>query len=111
MNSVGLEVMPLQDPPAFVSVKMPFEMADNVIISRIAENGQVAKITRRTYSFAGHVETGVRVYKVQNSRAYFPERIIYGRYNLRLHVRYAGQLPTCYRCGSTTHMIKTVNKK
>ena len=106
VNIVLLELTPLQDPPAFVSVKMPFEMADNVIILRIADNGQVAKITRRTYSFARHVETGVRVYKVQNPRGYFPERIIQERYNLRLHVRYAGQPPTRYRCGSTTHMIK-----
>ena len=68
VNNVRLEVTPPQDPPAFVSVKMPFEMADNDIISRIADNGQVAKITRRTYSFARHVETGVREYKVKNRR-------------------------------------------
>ena len=52
VNNVRLEVMPPQDPPVFVSVKMAFEMADNAIISRIAENGQVAKITRSTYFFA-----------------------------------------------------------
>ena len=86
-------------------------MADNVIIVRITENSQVAKITRRTYSFARHVETGVRVYKAQNPRGYFPERIIYGKYNLCLHVRYAGQPPTCYRCGSTTYMIKNCQHK
>ena len=90
MNNVRLEVVPLQGPPPFVSVKIPFEMAGNVIILRIAENSQVAKITRRTYSFARQVETGVRVYKVQNSRGYFPERIMYGKYNLCLHVQYAG---------------------
>ena len=77
VNNVRLEVMPLQDPPGFVSVKMLFEMADNVIIWRKAGNGQVAKVTSSMYSFARRVETGVRVYKLQNPRGYFPERIIY----------------------------------
>ena len=40
---------------------MTFEMEDNVIISRIVENGQAAKITWRTYYFVRHVETIVRV--------------------------------------------------
>ena len=89
VNNVRLEVLPQQDPPAFVSVKMPFEMADNVIISRIAENGQVAKITRHTYVFLCTTR-GNRSESIQSteSRGYFPERIIYGKYNLCLHVQY-----------------------
>ena len=34
VNNVELEVMLLQDPPAFVSVTMSFEIAGNVIISK-----------------------------------------------------------------------------
>ena len=78
LNNVRLEVMPLKDPPASSQSKCPLKWHDNVIISRIAEKGQAAKITRHTYSFARHVETGVRVYQIQNPRGYFPERINYG---------------------------------
>ena len=60
VNNVQLKVTALQDPPAFVSVKMPFEMTANVVISRIADNGQVAKWSscknHKAYIFFAHAQ-------------------------------------------------------
>ena len=51
-------------PPAYVTVKMPYEMSDNYVTDVLGKYGRVSKVYRRHYSFAPCTETGVRVFTV-----------------------------------------------
>ena len=72
-------------PPAFVSVKMPYEMPDSMVTERLSLYGRVTNVHRRCYSFASTIETGVRVFTVREQRGCFPTSIQLGRYFLRLY--------------------------
>lgn len=101
-----VEVTPLSTPPAFVTVKMPCEMSDQVITSHLVNHGTIAWVNHRTYRFAPNIETGVRVFKVLSPRGQIPDVITSGRFTLRLYVRYGGQAPACFRCGRHDHLIR-----
>ena len=55
-------------PPAFVEVKMPYEMPDNAVRSLLIQYGHVTSVHRRKYAFAPTIETGVRIFKVFNPK-------------------------------------------
>ena len=97
-----------QDPPALVTVKMPYEMPDAVAKSLLSRYGEVTRVHRRTYAFAPDIETGVRVFTVRNPAPIesFSQSFQVGRYLLRFYVRLAGQPTRCYRCDSDQHQVK-----
>ena len=94
-------------PPAYVTVKMPYEMSDNYVTNVLCKYGRVSKVYRRHYSFAPCTETGVRVFTVLDPYGSFPTSLRIGGYWLRFYVRYAGEPPKCYRCGSIEHQIRS----
>ena len=94
-----------RQPPAYVDVKMPYEMPDGVMKSLLSSYGMVVGVRRQTYSFAPTIETGVRIFTVMEPKGTFPTSVKIGQYMLPLYVRYAGQPPKCYRCGSDQHCI------
>ena len=99
-------------PPAFVEVKMPYEMPDNAVRSLLSQYGHVTSVHRRKYAFAPTIESGVRIFKVVNLKGFIPPSFQIGRYRLPDFVRYAGQPPRCYRCGSeeAEHQIRNCPK-
>lgn len=99
-----------QTATAFIDVKMPYEMPDGAVRSLLSSYGPVVKVHRRTYSFAPTIETGVRIFTVTEPKSPFPRSVRVGRYVLPLYVRYAGQPPRCYRCGSDQHQIRECPK-
>ena len=92
-------------PIVYVDVKMPYEMPDGVVKSLLSSYGMVVAVRRRTYSFAPTIETGVRIFTVIEPKGTFLTSVKIGQYVLPLYVRYAGQPPRCYRCGSDQHHI------
>ena len=94
-------------PPAYVTVKMPYEMSDNYVTDVLCKYGRVSKVYRRHYSFAPCTETGVRVFTVLDPYGSFPTSLRIGGYWLRFYVRYAGEPQKCYRCGSIEHQIRS----
>ena len=75
--------------PAFVEVNMPYKMPDNAVRSLL---------------------TSLRIFKVVNPKGFIPPSFQIGRYRLSVFVRYAGQPPRCYRCGSEEHQIRNCPK-
>ena len=47
----------------------------------------------------------MRIFTVMEPKGIFPTSVKIGQYVLPLSVRYAGQPPRCYRCGSDQHRI------
>ena len=75
-------------------------MPDEVMKSLLSSYGMVVSVQRRTYSFAPTMEMGVRIFTVMEPNGAFPTSVKIGQCMLPLYVRYAGQQPRCYCCGS-----------
>ena len=94
-----------RQPAAYADVNMPYEMPDGVVKSLLSIYSMVVGVRRRTYFFAPTIETGVRIFTVMEPKGIFPTSVKIGQDVLPLYVRYAGQPPRCYRCGSDQHRI------
>ena len=93
-------------PPTLVSVKVPFERSDERVASRLKEFGKVdCHVLRRKYHFVD-IETGIRVFKLENVTTRLPSFLLIEGCTLPVYTRVAGQPPTCYRCGAPTHFIR-----
>jgi hypothetical protein len=97
----------IQPDTTVVTVKMPYEMADECATTVLARYGKVANVRRLTYRDYPTIETGVRSFKLVNvlPSAQFPQYITVGHYNLTVRVRGRRQR-CCFRCGSPQHILK-----
>ena len=97
-------------PPTYVDVKLPYEILDGVVKSllSIVTACWLVFEDEPTPLIAPTIETGVRIFTVMESIGTFPTSVTTGQYVLPLYVRYAGQPPRCYRCGSDQHRIGNV---
>ena len=90
----------------YVSIRnAPFEMSDEALISLLSRYGKVQNMRNNRYAhgpFEGKL-TGVRTATMQ-LKENIPSSITFHGYTISFI--YNGQTRTCYRCGSTGHMIK-----
>ena len=90
----------------YVSIRnAPFEMSDETLSALLSRYGKVENIRRNMYSdgpFKGSL-TGVRT-AAMRLKENIPSSITIHGYTISFI--YNGQLRTCFRCGSTGHMIK-----
>ena len=103
-----VDLAPVGIPPTLVSVKVPLEISDERVASILKEFGKVdSHVLRRKYHFAD-IETGIRVFKLENVTTRLPSFLLIEgcTCTLPVYTCVAGQPPTCYRCGSPTLFIR-----
>ena len=106
MRDCHVDLAPVGVPPTLVSVKVPLEISDERVASILKEFGKVdSHVLRRKYHFVD-IETGIRVFKLENVTTRLPSFLLIEGCTLPVYTRVAGQPPTCYRCGSPTHFIR-----
>ena len=100
--------MSIEPDVVFVTVKMPFEMADTPIRTILSTYGIVTSVRRLTYSFARDIETGVRSFRLTQVKpgVELPKIITVGTYHLATRSQVPGQPRVCFRCKSPGHYIK-----
>ena len=102
-----IEVSSVQPNTALVTIKMPWEMADEHVTSHLSKYANVVSVRRLTYRNFPSIETGVRAFKLNNVRptAQLPNIITVGPYHMV--VRVSGQyVRRCFRCGSNSHLVR-----
>ena len=91
-----------------VSVFVSVEFPDKELISFLKQYGQLKTDTLRRlyYSNEGfnHIERGIRVAEFVTLDKDLPRKIV--TQWLEIFFKYLGQPVSCYRCGSTKHMVK-----
>ena len=91
LEGFDIEVTSVQPNTALVTIKMPCEMADEHVTSHLSKYGNVVSVRRLTYQNYPDIETGIRVYKLNNVKptAQLPTIITVGPYYMV--VRVSGQ--------------------
>ena len=93
----------------FVSVEFP----DEQLLPLLQQYGQLKSTTLRRLYFAEegyqHIERGIRVAEFLPLDKDLPRKIV--TQGLEIAFKYTGQPVTCYRCGSTEHLVKDCPKQ
>ena len=97
MRDCHVDLAPVGVPPTLVSVKVPLEISDERVASILKEFGKVdSHVLRRKYHFVD-IETGIRVFKLENVTTRLPSFLLIEgcTCTLPVYTRVAGQPPTC----------------
>ena len=96
-----------------VSVFVAVEFSDQEIVKFLQQYGQLKSenLRRLCYNEEGfrNIERGIRVAEFTSLDRDLPRKVV--TQGLEIFFKYTGQPITCYRCGSTEHVVKNCPKQ
>ena len=96
-----------------VSVFVAVEYPDQEIVNFLKQYGQLKSenLRRLCYTKEGftNIERGIHVSEFTSLDRDLPRKVV--TQGLEIFFKYTGQLITCYRCGSTEHVVKNCPKQ
>ena len=96
-----------------ISVFVAVEYPDQEVVTFLKQYGQLKSenLRRLCYTEEGFtkIERGIRVAEFISLDRDLPRKVV--TQGLELYFKYTGQPMTCYRCGSTEHMVKNCPKQ
>ena len=96
-----------------VSVFVSIEFPDELLLKLLKTYGELKSDHVRRLYFRDegltHLENGTRIVEFVRLDKHLPKQIV--AYGIPIGLKYSGQANTCFRCGSTEHLVKACPKR